>query len=261
MKALRIFLVLFGALGFHQCLAQTDSLEMQHPLHGDYLRSYFSDTRALIAAPFSATGKAWRQAGWAGAAVGGGFLLDRSVFDRLPRWENTRSLPFQTAAAFGNGLVTLPATGIFWAIGYWKKDAHLAETGLLAAKTFILSRVLVQIPKYAFQRYRPLDALGNPLEFAGPFGGFVHDAFPSGHVTSAFATAAVMRVAFRHENRLIPVLFYGMGAITAAGRLAEGKHWFSDVVAGALFGHAVGHFLASRSSKLQATPGGLAYRF
>lgn len=235
--------------------------QMQHPGHPAYLKSYFTDTRDLVVAPFRAPTSSWKKAGWAGIAIGGSLLIDRSVFDGLgtPAPPN---LGLDLAAAMGNGLITLPVTGVMWGIGYWGGDEKVAATGLLAAKAFILSRILVQLPKYAFQRQRPLDAGGNPFLFAGPFGGFTHDAFPSGHVTSAFAAAAVMRVAFREEHRWVPVLFYGMGVATATGRLLEGKHWFSDVVAGALFGQAVGYFLATRSnSKLQAAPGGLVYRF
>lgn len=259
LAGVRLLLILLSWAGIIS-LAQGQSL-MQHPVHPAYLKSYLTDTRDLMVAPFRASSSAWKKAGWAGMAIGGSLLLDRAVFDGLGA-STTPNLNLDLASAMGNGLITLPATGVMWGLGYWGGDEHVASTGLLAAKAFIISRVLVQIPKYAFQRLRPLDAAGDPFQWAGPFDGFRHDAFPSGHVTSAFATAAVMRVAFREEHRWVPVLFYGMGVATAAGRLAEGKHWFSDVVAGALFGHAIGHFLATQSnSKLQAAPGGLVYRF
>lgn len=255
----RFWLFMMGWSGV--CCTVQGQAQIQHPVHPAYLKSYLTDTRDLVVAPFHAPTSAWKKAGWAGIAIGGSLLLDRTVFDGLGT-PTPPSLGLDLAAAMGNGLITLPVTGVMWGMGYWGGDAHLAATGLLAAKAFIVSRVLVQIPKYAFQRFRPTDAAGDPFQWAGPFGGFRHDAFPSGHVTSAFATAAVVRVAFREEHRWVPFLFYGMGMATAAGRLAEGKHWFSDVVAGALFGQAVGHFLATQSnSKLQAAPGGLVYRF
>lgn len=245
--------IAFGC--FQQAKAQT-----QHPLHPLYLKSYGHDTRDLLAAPLRAPASAWKRTGWAGLSIGGAMLLDRTIFSHTEIAPSTLSL--ELAAAMGNGVITLPAAGVVWGIGYWGDNHRLASTGLLSAKAFVLSRLLVQIPKYAFQRYRPLEAGGEPFQFEGPFGGFKHEAFPSGHVTSAFATAAVMRVAFRDECRWVPVLFYGMGVATAAGRMVEGKHWFSDVLAGALFGQAVGHFLATRSnSQLQAAPGGLVYRF
>lgn len=251
-----LVLIWFGSVSFTQVEAQA-----QHPVHPLYLKSYLNDTCDLVKAPFRASTSAWKKAGWAGLAVGGSMLLDRTIINTIQIVDQP-TVALHLASAMGNGLITLPATGVMWGLGYWGENEHLAATGLLAAKAFIVSRLLVQLPKYAFQRERPLEAAGEPFQFAGPFGGFKHDAFPSGHVTSAFATAAVMRVAFREEHRWVPVLFYGMGVATAAGRLAEGKHWFSDVVAGALFGQAVGHFLATQSnSKLQAAPGGLVYRF
>jgi membrane-associated phospholipid phosphatase len=253
-------LLLFLGLAGFASLALGQA-KMQHPVHPAYLKSYFTDTRDVVVAPFRAPVSSWKKAGWAGVAVGGSLLLDRAISNALGT-PAPSVFGLELAAGMGNGLITLPATGVMWGMGYWGGDEKVAATGLLAAKAFILSRLLVQLPKYAFQRQRPLDAGGNPFLFSGPFGGFTHDAFPSGHVTSAFAAAAVMRVAFREEHRWVPFLFYGMGVATATGRLVEGKHWFSDVVAGALFGHAVGHFLATRSnSKLQVTPGGLVYRF
>ena len=235
--------------------------QLQHPFHPLYLKSYFTDTRELVLAPVGAPASAWKKAGWAGLAVGGSMLLDRTIFNRMEGMTQPGG-SLNLAAAMGNGLVTIPAAGLMWGIGYWGDDEKLASTGLLAAKAFVLSRLLVQLPKYTFQRFRPLEAAGEPFQWAGPFGGFKQESFPSGHVTSAFATAAVMRVAFSDEHRWLPVLFYGMGVATAAGRLVEGKHWFSDVLAGAFFGQAVGHFLATRSSsKLQAASGGLVYRF
>ena len=235
--------------------------QTQHPVHRLYLRSYLTNTRDLLKAPFHAPTSAWKKAGWAGVAVGGSMLLDRTLFHAYQTVDQP-TVALHLASAMGNGLITLPAAGVMWGMGYWGDDYRLASTGLLAAKAFVLSRLLVQIPKYAFQRYRPLEAGGEAFQFGGPFGGFKHDSFPSGHVTSAFATAAVMRVAFRDEHRWVPVLFYGMGVATATGRMVEGKHWFSDLLAGALFGQALGHFLATRSnSQLQAAPGGLVYRF
>lgn len=255
----RVLLVLLSLAGV--VVSARGQAQKQHPLHPAYLKSYLTDTRDLVVAPFRAPTSAWKKASWAGTAIGGSLLLDRTVFDGLSTHRPT-NIGLDLVAAMGNGLITLPATGLMWGMGHWGGDEQLAATGLLAAKAFILSRLLVQLPKYALQRQRPLDAGRDPFLFAGPLGGFRHDAFPSGHVSSAFATAAVMRVAFQEEHRWVPVLFYGMGVATAAGRLAEGKHWFSDVVAGALFGHAVGHFLATRSnSKLQAAQGGLVYRF
>lgn len=259
LKGVVFGLLLMGCAGM--CSTVQGQTSLQHPVEPAYLKSYLTDTRDLVLAPFSAPTSSWKKAGWAGMAVGGSLLLDRTIRNGFETPQTPNSA-LHLASAMGNGLITIPATGLIWGIGYWGENEHMAATGLLAAKAFIVSRFLVQLPKYALQRYRPTEADGNPLQFAGPFGGFRHHAFPSGHVTSAFATAAVMRVAFKDEHRWVPVLFYGMGVATSVGRLWEGKHWFSDVVAGALFGQAVGHFLATQSSsKLQAAPGGLVYRF
>ncbi len=81
---------------------------------------------------------------------------------------------------------------------------------------------------------RPFDALP----------GAVHQAFqvshlgsmPSLHAANAFALAVVLS---RAVPRLAPIL-YGFATLIALSRVVGGVHWPSDVVAGALFGSAVG---------------------
>lgn len=58
------------------------------------------------------------------------------------------------------------------------------------------------------------------------------EAFPSGHSAAAFAVAAAL-AAFYPRAAL---LLYGLAAGAAASRVAQGWHWPSDCVAGALLG-------------------------
>ena len=63
-----------------------------------------------------------------------------------------------------------------------------------------------------------------------------HNSFPSGHAATSFAGAEILRIELKDNH---PVLCYGGYAVaTATGilRLYKNKHWFSDVVAGALIG-------------------------
>jgi undecaprenyl-diphosphatase len=75
-------------------------------------------------------------------------------------------------------------------------------------------------------RRRPLD----------PSPGWLYSAFPSGHATSYFAAATVYALKF---PRLAP--FLGTtGALLALSRVYLGRHWPSDVLAGAALGTGVG---------------------
>ena len=63
-----------------------------------------------------------------------------------------------------------------------------------------------------------------------------HNSFPSGHAATSFAGVEILRIELKANY---PVMCYGGYAVAAATgflRLYRNKHWFSDVVAGALIG-------------------------
>lgn len=62
--------------------------------------------------------------------------------------------------------------------------------------------------------------------------GLPGESFPSGHTTGAFAVAAVLSRRFPR----LQWLFWSLAALVGLSRVALGRHWPSDVVAGALIG-------------------------
>jgi membrane-associated phospholipid phosphatase len=158
----------------------------------------------------------------------------------------------------GNGSLYLPLAALLWGQGRARGEAQLAGLGVGLASSVIWPRLLIQIPKYVFQRERPRNGGENPYTFHGPWGSYTHDAFPSGHTATAFAAAAYLR-GVKPFQRAWPgqaatILAFG----TAIQRLHGGEHWLADVVAGAMIGQACGAFLAKRASGLQivASPTG-----
>lgn len=108
------------------------------------------------------------------------------------------------------------------------------EAGLLAA---VLDKYII---KRAFGRKRPFESNGETVFVPGS----AHDSFPSGHATQAFAVASV--VAARSKGWIIPTVAYAAATIVAMDRVNNRVHFASDVVAGALFGSATGHFIVHR---------------
>jgi undecaprenyl-diphosphatase len=101
-----------------------------------------------------------------------------------------------------------------------KRAAALATCSYLGATAVLLGvRAVVNRP-------RPEDS--NP--------GWLDSSFPSGHATSYFAMATVYALKF---PRLTPYLGVG-GALVALSRVYLGRHWPSDVLAGAALGTAAG---------------------
>lgn len=109
----------------------------------------------------------------------------------------------------------------------WRRRAGVAA-GLSAG----LALALAQIVSRLVDRPRPFVADPSGVHL---FARHVADAsFPSDHATAAFAIA--MAVLLR--NRPLGIVVLGLAVVLAAGRVALGVHYPSDVIAGAALGAA-----------------------
>ena len=87
------------------------------------------------------------------------------------------------------------------------------------------------IVKQLVERTRPFESVGPEVNVRGPaFGGL---SFPSGHATTAFATALLLAAILPPRWRVIPVVWAFVVAIV---RLYFGEHNVLDVVVGAAIG-------------------------
>lgn len=105
------------------------------------------------------------------------------------------------------------------------------------------SGLIANLAKGILGRARPkLYEWVGPLEFS-PFS-FRGDyaSFPSGHATTCFALAAVIAILWPRAR----VLIFVLAAWAASTRFLIGAHYFTDVVAGALFGTAFTYWVRGR---------------
>lgn len=68
----------------------------------------------------------------------------------------------------------------------------------------------------------------------------LNDSFPSGHTTFAFSTATTL--ALEHHNWYITTPAYLWATLIGIGRIHQGVHYPSDVVAGAIIGISTSWF-------------------
>lgn len=68
---------------------------------------------------------------------------------------------------------------------------------------------------------------------------FNADSFPSGHTSLAFASGSVTYEEFKDTSPFLAYSGYGFATLTGGLRLANNKHWVSDVMVGAGIGIAV----------------------
>lgn len=87
------------------------------------------------------------------------------------------------------------------------------------------------IVKQLVDRERPFASVGPEIVVRG--GSFDGLSFPSGHATTAFATAVLVCAFLPARWRPVPILW---AVVVAVSRLYMGEHNFLDVVAGAAIG-------------------------
>ena len=116
------------------------------------------------------------------------------------------------------------------AAGLIKKDKKLQEDALFIAGGYIVSSILTEGMKRIIQRERPF--VTYPFIIKRTDGGSY--SMPSGHTSSAFNTATALSLWFPKWYVIVPA--YAWAAAVSYGRLYQGVHYPSDVLAGAIVG-------------------------
>lgn len=117
-----------------------------------------------------------------------------------------------TPAAFVYGLNLAGVKG---------KNSLVDASGIYVLSTVIMG-VSVKTTKQLSKHMRP--------------DGSDEHSFPSGHSSTAFASAEFLRQEYRDVSPWYGYAGYTVAVATGALRLRHNKHWFGDVVAGAGFG-------------------------
>jgi membrane-associated phospholipid phosphatase len=138
----------------------------------------------------------------------------------------------------------LPAVALIVGTGLYAaaiddRDGYRETWSLLEAGVF--SATTSEVLGLAAGRERP-DATTSPNMWR--HGG---DAFPSVHVSAAFAVGTVFAESGNDEYRwLRRIIGYGVATGTAYLRVRENVHWLSDTVAGSALGIATARFVLNR---------------
>src|SRR5690606_17780653 len=108
--------------------------------------------------------------------------------------------------------------------------------GIAITATYIGSGLVCAMLKKTFHAYRPGFHLQNDPSFHAlswmPLAH--HNAFPSGHTTSAFALAA--SIAFFSKNKTLGVIALTLACLTGYSRVYLAQHYWDDVWFGSMLG-------------------------
>ena len=134
----------------------------------------------------------------------------------------------ESGEQIGNGLFPFAVAASSWSAGKLFGSPAIRDFGsdLFAAQA--LGGVVTLGMKATINRRRPN---------GGPY------SYPSGHTTTAFITAGVIQ---KHFGSYAGIPAFALAGYVGLGRLQEGKHYASDVAAGAILGSYLGLKLAGR---------------
>lgn len=116
-------------------------------------------------------------------------------------------------------------------IGYLQKEKQLQQQGWQNIGALVINTVVTQGLKYAINRERPYEkypAVIYPYQIDND------PSFPSGHTSTAFATATTLSIHFKKWYVVVPA--YTWAASVGYARMYLGEHYPTDVLAGAIIG-------------------------
>lgn len=221
-----------------------------------YFKSWLTDSRDIIISPAR-----WNKYQWIaiGSVVGLTALLmtqDANI-ERVVQHNQNKVLTSASVNGLerlGSGVYSLPALAVMYTVGAIVKDDKARYTALKGVEAYVIGFLADNLMKQLTQRHRPLIDPPNPNIWAGPFSLTINSSFPSGHSTNIFAIATVIATAYT-KTIWVPVLCYTLAGLTAASRVYQNDHWFSDVFVGAALGFAIGRTIMNNHiKKLKVLP-------
>ncbi len=232
-----------------------------------YLILIGSDLKQAFTKPFHMKKKDWLNAGGFVLLEVGLSFADRSIqSNALQLRTNSKTVRdiSNYVTQFGGLYEVYTLVGL-GAYGYIFKNNKLVTTTFLASQAYITGEAITSVVKFITGRQRPdyyISATANPEpNFHGPFSGVkdlsgnkINSSFPSGHTTVAFAAATVFAMEYK-DKPLIPILSYTAATLIGLSRVTENRHWFTDVLAGAVLGYFTGKQVSDnyhRYAKLKA---------
>jgi membrane-associated phospholipid phosphatase len=223
-----------------------------------YLSLLGTDLKRAFTTPFHMKGSDWATTGKFALAAGALAFFDEpvqrstsrlmyqhTIMQNISRQVTNLGGPYETYALVGLG-----------AYGFLFKKEKMKTTTLLASQAYITSAAIEKILKFLTDRQRPFVADSNFADieptFHGPFyktsipgsPNRSNSSFPSGHTTVAFAVATVFAMQYR-DKPVIPILAYSAASLVGLSRLAENKHWATDVLTGAALGYLSGRLVVN----------------
>ena len=142
----------------------------------------------------------------------------------------------------GSGQYILPLSGALYLSGRLSHDVALRDAGLGCAEGHLSSAGIRELIYFSVSRQRPRDTEDpHHISLPGRKDWSWH-SFLSGHIANSMSCASFLG----HRFSLGPLeaIPYAYATAIGVGRMADGRHWASDTMTGALVGFAIGKAIA-----------------
>lgn len=250
-----LIVLLFQKISF----SQNDTTFSETKINKAYLKSYLLDTKDLVISPIKWKKKDWLIFSGTTVAIGGLITQDLKIQQYV---QSNKTSGMDTISKYflepwGSGIYSMSTMALFYLHGTIFKNERSKRVSMLGVKSFLLSSMLVNIPKHLFNRNRPYHGdTPNPMVWNGPIPPdfesetlkhFYKKSFFSGHTTAIFSVASVVATEYR-DKPIVPILSYTIASLSGLSRINDNKHWASDVLGGAFFGWAIGQFIYNQNN-------------
>ena len=141
-------------------------------------------------------------------------------------WDNTNKIFSQSMTP-----VSIATPSVMFLCGHFGNDSAAKRNSLVMGASLLASTAITLGMKYSFNRKRPFETYPDLITKKSEAGS---PSFPSGHTSSAFATATSLSLAYPKWYVIAPSFLWA-GAV-GYSRMELGVHYPSDVLVGALIG-------------------------
>ena len=227
-----------------------DSAPYYYRINGAYVKTYPTDLKQTVTAPFRWKGRDWLK--FAAITGSAGVLMltaDRPLREFIVEHQDKNLQSFSKVMyPFGNRLPPVLLAGLY-ATSLVTKNRRLEHTTLAATKSLAISTIVYTSSKALIRRQRPTRT-DDPLNFVAPFTKKGFTSFPSGHANTAFSVATAFALHYK-DVKWVPWVAYTLASLTSLSRLYDDRHWASDVLLGASLGHFITRAIYKMDEKRQ----------
>lgn len=143
-----------------------------------------------------------------------------------PNWDKTMKI---TSESIYPVMVLTPSSLVL--SGYINNDKIMMRNGVKTGVAIGLNLLLTSGLKYTFHRPRPFDQYPNDIVKRTHASGF---SFPSGHASTAFATATALTLSTKKWYVAVPS--YAYACAVGYSRMRLGVHFPTDILGGMILG-------------------------